>query len=551
MKFNKLLILSAAIQGLLATGVTQSANAADDHSGGAAQAAPSEENLDMKARIEARKKEVEKEIAEEAQKKNGYYKEARSYGTKRIKTQPPEYAVGLNKTGIDAFRDITWLEVGFEQRSRYEYRDDDIRRSNYRPDAGPAAKRAYSGGLDQPLLFKTHAYLGLKDILDPFRFGVEIQDSRRYNSHYEPDNRDVNEFEFISAYGELFFKDALGKDDLGNNRPLSIKAGRLNFEFLDRRLIGFNNWRNTTNTFQGFQVALGEDKNDWALDLLAVQPLDRLKYNTDKPIEQQWFYGVIGHWRKWSNWITLEPYYLGLRKEDTNDPGGLDNRDIHATALRAYGFVPGTGFDWDLDAIYQFGRHANRNNGKSEEHEAFGMTAEVGYTFDHPWKPRLSAMYGYASGDKDPNDSQNNRFERFFGFARPWSSDDYLVFENVSVPKIRLEMKPHKKVSFDTAFSLYWLASDKDRFNNLFSVSNANDFNRDRTGQSGDYLGNSIDVRLRYEPFAHVKTNFGYSHFTTGDFVRNRMVASNGGIAGTFTDDTDFFYVEITLNAFK
>ena len=84
MKFNKLLILSAAIQGLLATGVTQSANAADDHSGGAAQTTPSEENLDMKARIEARKKEVEKEIAEEEQKKNGYYKEAGTYGTKRL-----------------------------------------------------------------------------------------------------------------------------------------------------------------------------------------------------------------------------------------------------------------------------------------------------------------------------------------------------------------------------------------------------------------------------------------------------------------------------------
>jgi hypothetical protein len=538
MKTSQLLLLTTVINGLI--GITASPSIF----------AEGESDAELKAKIEARKKEVKAEIAADAALRNGYYKEPGSYGTKRI-VSPPPYSVNLSKTGIDAVRDITWLDVGFEQRTRYEHRDDDIRRSNPLPNAGPAARRSYAGGVDEPVMLKTRAYLGLKEILDPFRFAVEVQDSRRYNSRFAEDNRDVNEFEFIRAYGELFFKDALGKDDLGNNRPLSIKAGRFNFEFLDRRLIGSNEWRNTTNTFQGFQGALGQDKNDWALDLLALQPLDRLKYNTDKPIEQQWLYGAIGHWRKWSKWITLEPYYLGLRKSDTRDPGGLDNRDIHSPALRAYGFIPGTGFNWDMDAIYQFGRSANRNTGRSEEHEAFAFTFEAGYTFDHAWKPRVSAIYGYASGDKDPNDTQNNRFERFFGFARPWSADDYLVMENVSAPKLRLEFQPRKNLSIDTGFGLYWLASDKDRFNNLFSVSDANDFNRDRTGQSGDYLGNSFDIRVRYQPFAHVGTNVGYSHFTTGDFVRNRMVASNGNIPGAFEKDTDFFYLELTLNAFK
>lgn len=538
MKTSQLLLLTTAVNGLISIAASPPVFAAG------------ESDAELKAKIEARKKEVKEEIAAEAAQRNGYYKEAGSYGTKRISTPPP-YSVNLSKTGIDAVRDISWLDVGFEQRTRYEHRDDDIRRSNPLPNAGPAARRSYAGGVDEPVLLKTRAYLGLKEILDPFRFAVEVQDSRRYNSRFAPDNRDVNEFEFITAYGELFFKDALGQDDLGNNRPLSLKAGRFNFEFLDRRLLASNEWRNTTNTFQGFQGALGQDKNDWALDLLALQPLDRLKYNTDKPIEQQWFYGAIGHWRKWSKWITLEPYYFGLRKSDTKDPGGLDNRDIHSPALRAYGFIPGTGFNWDMDAIYQFGRSANRRTGRSEEHEAFGFTFEAGYTFDHSWKPRISAQYGYASGDKDPNDTRNNRFERFFGFARPWSADDYLVMENVSAPKLRLEFQPHKKVSIDTGFGLYWLPSDKDRFNNLFSVSEANDFNRDSSGKSGDYLGNSFDIRVRYQPFAHVGTNVGYSHFTTGDFVRNRMAASNGNIPGAFEKDTDFFYLELTLNAFK
>ncbi len=550
MKTNQLLLITAAIHSLIGINSLHAAETAAELQNSAAQPIGNAQDAGQKAKIEARKKEVKEEIAKEEAKKNGYYREAGSYGTKRISTPPP-YIVNLSKTGIDAARDITWLDVGFQQRTRYEHRDDDIRRSSPLDDAGPKAKRPYAGGVDEPVLLKTRAYLGLKEILDPFRFAVEIQDSRRYNSRFEEDNRDVNEFEFITAYGELFFKDALGKDDLGNNRPLSIKAGRFNFEFLDRRLIASNEWRNTTNTFQGFQGQLGQDKNDWSADLLALQPLDRLKYNTDKPTEQIWFYGAIGHWRKWSEWVTLEPYFLGLKKSDTGIEGDKDNRDIYAPAIRAYGFIPGTGINWDTDLMYQFGRSNDRRTGQTQTQDALGFTFEAGYTFDHSWQPRISAQYGYASGDRDPNDHKNNRFERFYGFARPWSADDYLIMENVSVPKIRLEFKPTKKLSFDTAFSGYWLASDKDRFNNLFSVSNANDFNRDKTGNAGDYLGNSIDIRMQYEPIAHVKTNVGYSHFTTGSFVRNRMVASNGGIPGTFADDTDFFYLELTLNAFK
>jgi hypothetical protein len=81
-----------------------------------------------------------------------------------------------------------------------------------------------------------------------------------------------------------------------------------------------------------------------------------------------------------------------------------------------------TGFDYDVSVIKQFGHNGTQNV------DAWGGTAEVGYRLDQPWKPRLSAFYGYASGDKNPNDNTDNRFERFYGFGRPWSANDYIVF---------------------------------------------------------------------------------------------------------------------------
>ncbi len=422
-----------------------------------------------------------------------FYQNPLSYSTKRD-PDPPKYVRNASELGIDSLLNVNWLDVGLDYRFRYEYRENDLRRAQ--------------AGLDQPLLHRTRAYIGIREILDPFRFAVELQDSRRYNSHYPRDNRDVNEFEFIRAYVELYFKNAFGRDGIGNARPLSIRYGIHNFEFLDRRLLGNNQWRNTANTFQGFHASLGQESNDWQLDLLAVQPLYRSQYNWDRPVEQQWLYGVIGHLRQWSDIVTLEPYYLALSQSAYR---GVAERLVHSPGIRAYGIVGSTGFDYDTSFNYQFGQ-----NGANKV-RAYAGNVEVGYTLSsNPWKPRFSAFYGYASGDRNPNDGVDNRFERFFGFGRPWSANDYIVYENISTPKVRVEFKPRHDLRVDFGYSWYWLASATDRFN---AANNA----RDRTGRSGNFLGQEFDIRARWTFDPKTEITIGYAYFGAGGFVERQL----------------------------
>ena len=439
-----------------------------------------------------------------------FYQNPLSYSTTRD-PDPPKYARSVSELGIDSLLNVNWLDVGLDYRFRYEYRDDDIRRAQ--------------AGLDEPWLHRTRAYIGIKEIADPFRFAAELQDSRHYNSNYARDNRDFNEFEFIRLYGELYFKDLLGHDAIGNPRPLSIRYGIHNFEFLDRRLLGNNQWRNTANTFQGFHASLGQESNDWQLDLLAVQPLNRSKYDWDRPVEQQWLYGAIGHWRRWSDVITLEPFYLALNQSAY---AGVAERLVHSPGLRGYGIVGSSGFDYDFSFIYQFGRNGARDV------RAYAGNIEVGYTWaTNPWKPRFSLFYGYASGDRDPNDNQDNRFERFFGFGRPWSANDYVVYENISAPKARVEFKPRHNLRVDFGYSLFWLASDKDRF------ANANNA-RDVTGRSGGFVGQELDIRARYAWSPKTEIIVGYAYFKAGDFIQNRVRSG----------DTDFAYFEFNHRFF-
>jgi Alginate export len=445
--------------------------------------------------------------AKEPAKPVSYYQAPQSYSTTRD-PDVPKYARSGDKLGFEAFEDATWFDFGIDYRMRGEYRDDDIRR--------PIA------GLDQPLLHRTRAYFGIHDILDPFRFAIEMQDSRRYNGNFPLDNRDVNEFELIRLQAEFYFDDLLDKDPQGNKRPVSLRYGIQNFEFLDRRLLGNNQWRNTANTFLGFRGAIGQDANNWHLDLLAMQPLLRDKYRWDEPVEGQWIYGLIGHWREWSDIITLEPFYLALDQQETDT---ATDRTVHSPGLRAYGLFGDSGFDFDASVIHQFG-----NNG-TRDVNAWGGTAEIGYRFDHLWKPRLSAFYGYASGDKDPTDDEDNRFERFYGFGRPWSANDYIVYENIEAPKLRLELTPTDKLRMDFGYSWFALASARDRFNNATGQA------RDRTGASGDEIGHEFDMRARWQITKKVELIPGYAYFAPGDFTENAIRPG----------DNNFAYLELNV----
>jgi hypothetical protein len=532
------------------------------------------EDAEQQKKVKARLEEIKAEEKAAAKAASGYYVERRSYGTQK-ETEPPRYVKQLNKTWLkdyDSFADVDWLDIGFEYRARYESRQNDFRRAQE--------------NIDDPLLLRSRAYLGLKNILDPFRFAVEVQDSRRNHSDYNDstdrrlsnDPKDIDHADFLQAYLELYFKESIfGKDDLGNNRPFWVRGGRLAWEDLDRRLIARNEWRNTTNTFQGIRANIGERKNDWQLEAFAVQPVQRFANQLDQVDHAQKFYGLVGDWRGWSDYVTIQPYYFYLKQNgnrveyDGNGTAYSDrsvytaiqqtrasiDREINTGGVRVYGVIPGT--QWDYDASYskQWGEVqryiGNLATGRyiNVDHDAYAYTAEVGYTFNkHSWKPRFSGSYGVASGDKvsgttATDTSDNQGFDRLFGFARPWSNNDYIQMNNIRAAKIRAEFDPKvpflDNVKVDTGFSWYRLDSATDRWaagNNL----------QDVTGNAGRDLGKEFDLRVRFPLSQYAALNLGYAHFWAGDFVKttSRLVAGQANRS----DTSNFFYTELTLYGF-
>jgi len=430
---------------------------------------------------------------------------SKAWGT-RQETDPPGYVRPMSLIGQDygikGLEDLTWLDFGLEHRTRYEYRSDDYRQ--------PVLES------NNQFLLRSRAYLGVREVLDPFRFGVEFLDVRQFQSKFPEGTGDVNENDFLQLFGELYFKDALG---LG--QPISLRVGRMTLEYLDRRIISRQRWRNTLDAWDGMRLQLGQPDSDWQFDFFAAMPVERRLRQPDRSDEERWFYGLIGAWRKWSRYVTLEPYWF-IFDEDFK-LGSQRDREIHTMGLHGFGPIGDTGFDYDLDTAFQFG-----DDGEWE-HRAAAIYGEIGYLFATAWKPRLSFSTFAATGDRHPGDRTIERFDRLFATNHPLSTSDYFTWQNVIGPKLRLEFQPLDPLKMDLSYGGYWLCSDSDAWVIPGRI--------DPTGNSGDFIGQELEIHARYQLTKQLDLEVGYSHFMQGDFVDNTGPA----------DDSDFFYVQATL----
>lgn len=447
--------------------------------------------------------------------RDSFHEKSPSYSTEPIDSTNPNFAKRLSETGIGTLKNLDWIIFGLEQRSRVELRENDFRRAN--SPATPVGPLGNAAIQETPVLFRTRGFLRLE--FDWFRLQTEIQDSRRTPIATGADTRDFNYFEPIQAYAELHFKNLFCY-----NRPLTVRGGRYSLELGDRRLVALNEWRNTTNTFQGGWILIGKKENNWDINLIGAQPLIREIEKIDQPIGQQWFYGGQLTVRQWSDWIIFQPFYFGLNQDGqaarldwypTSDAGARTFRNIHTVGGRVYALLGKTGFDYDFSYIKQFGTDQLANNGVERTQDAYASTVEVGYNFKIPWKPRLAGLYAIASGDANRTDNVQNRFERLYGFARPWSANDYFQYENIETPKILIDFEPIEKLKIDTSYIWYWVASPTDRWNNANILNTATAAGNANTDTK---LGEEFNIRIRY-PFPHLKVNVGYAYFKAGNYV--------------------------------
>lgn len=180
-----------------------------------------------------------------------------------------------------------------------------------------------------------------------------------------------------------------------------------------------------------------------------------------------------------------------------------------------------------------------------EDQRALAFIAELGYQFtSKPWNPWLRFGLAYASGDGDPEDSDNDTFfnmvptnHKWYGYA------DTQAYSNIIDLYNQILLKPHKKVFLGMEGHLFWLASDDEVW-----IGGSGPFNDSVFGYSfrnpapgnniENFLGGEIDITLSFDAYKYLVLQAGYSHYFGAD-----------GVEAVFDseDQLDWFYAQATI----
>ncbi len=422
------------------------------------------------------------------------------------------------------------VSLSVTQRTRYEYLSEQFRVVRV---GGPS---------DQVVVLRTLVD-GKVSPMKGITIGAEMQDSRAYVTEDTfLTTTIVNSVELIRAYADLRAEDVFGGD-------LRVTGGRMTMDVGSRRFVARNRFRNTINGFTGVDIewqSHGETRTTYRAFWTApqfrrptAQDQPALQDNTieiDRESVDQQFWGLFAASETTSG-LGLELYIFGLHERD-NSERSTPNRNLFTSGVRLFRLPRVSQLDYEFEGALQWGEsRANRSSTQNLDHFAYFLHTAGGYTFDAPWQPRLVIQWDYASGDKNPNDDKNGRFDTLFGARRfefgPTGIYGPFARSNLNTVGMRLQVKPAKKWSSFFAYRAFWLAQKRDRWTTTGVV--------DPTGQSGSFLGDQIEVRVRWNPLpGNLRLEVGYAHLFRGEFMKKAPNA-------VATKDSDYVYTQAVL----
>lgn len=430
--------------------------------------------------------------------------------------------------------EIGAIDLTGEVRARYESLDGQFRSNT-------------SGG-DQLLLFRSLLHGTYR--AEAFTLGLELQDSRTYlGDRGTPlSNSFVNATDVLQAYVSLNTLPSLFGDTQGSE----LKLGRQTISIGSKRQIERVSFANVIKSYTGIYSRSQSTSNDELHAFYAV-PVERLpsvrddvEDNEIELDEEQWNRRMWGlHYRK-SNLFGSnegrtwgEVFAYGLDENDTSG-GPTPNRHYVTAGFRLYRPHASETWDYDIEAAFRTG-HRHRSSDPDDREDldtkASMLLFKVGYTFAHPLNPNLAFQYYYASGDKNPEDDNFDQFERLFGGRRTdlnnTSIHGPLTPANLSAMGFRIELRPDSFWDARLHYSAAHLASETDSF----VIGKF----RDESGQSGSFLGHTIDTRVRIWSANKAWTlDVGMSLFFPGSFLSSVREAEE-----RLSETTNYGYAQL------
>lgn len=304
-----------------------------------------------------------------------------------------------------------------------------------------------------------------------------------------------------------------------------LRAGRQEFRYGQERLIGVSDWTNAPRVFDAFRLTVGSDSSH--VDVFSSSVVMNHPTSFDNHAGGMNFHGVYGSFAHLVPRSTVEPYVLWKALPLVKSEKGVaGTEDLWTFGFRWFGNLP-LHFDYTVEMARQSGSIS------TDRVDAWAGYWIAGYTVAKlPLKPRFSAQYDYASGDKKIGDGVVGTFDQLYPSNHGvFGLTDLLGWRNIRQTRVGVELKPTEQIKITFNYRDLRLAELSDA---LYSSTGTVLTKIPARGALHGDVGQEPDLFVTDDLRKNITLGAGYGYLFPGEFLKENSPGVRNAILYTF-----------------
>ena len=305
-----------------------------------------------------------------------------------------------------------------------------------------------------------------------------------------------------------------------HHKAVHFMVGRRELRIGDERVVGISDWTNTSRTWDGFYMRVGNvnQLNVFSTSVVTVHPTSLDTHGTGLT-----FHGVDAKLATFVPQTTIEPFVLLLALPRVTSQQGVVGSQTEATFGSYYDAKLPLGFDSSGTGDLQRGSYSN------DSIHAGAAIVRGGYGAKSlPWQPHLEAEYDYATGNTRTNlDRIGTYNQQYPSNHNAFGLVDLFGFQNIKQRRLNLQLTPRRNLLVLLQGGSLHAATIHDA---IYSGAGTSLIAAPTGGFKSDDIGSEFDASAKYIFHKSFVTNIGVGHFFPGEL----MTSENHGAPLTY-----------------
>jgi Alginate export len=309
-------------------------------------------------------------------------------------------------------------------------------------------------------------------------------------------------------------------------KPVQFIVGRQELRIGDERVVGISDWTNTSRTWDGFYMRIG---NVNQLNLFSTSVVTIHPSSLDTHGAGLTFHGVQGELATYVPHTTIDPFVLIHALPRVTSQQGTVGAQTEVTVGSYYQTKLPWGFDSSGTGDLQRGSYSN------DSIHAGAAIVRGGYGAKRlPWQPHLEAEYDYATGNRHTNPDRIGTYDQEYpSNHNAFGLVDLFGFQNISQRRLSLQLTPLGKHGEDGDLLLLFQGGSLHAatiHDGIYSGAGASLIAAPAGGFESNDIGSEFDASAKYIFRKSFVTNIGVGHFFPGEL----MTSENHGAPLTY-----------------